>query len=1287
MGQSQVLLQGFESGGINGGPFGGMPAPTIVTGTGSNTSQVLRIDGNTTGQPWQGINLFLSPSVDLTTNKTLTMDVLSSTPITFLVKATTGAGFPAASVTHNGDGTWQTLSFTFNTSLDGQVANPTGTYSGFVIHAYWEVGRTQFFSPTTCPTPPRTFFVDNIREPSLLPPATVGTFSVPTKNAGDPNFFLTPPTSNNTSPFTYSSSNNAIANIINGNEVQVGVGGTCTITASQVSDGTFAATSTTATFEVISLSPPQPVGLVVNSPTSSSVFLACGPNNAGSGDVVYRLFYSPTATAPANPTTATQYTFGSTPGDGNGLSAFGFVLTGLNSGTPYTFWLYQYNTTLGLYSPPTAVTATTTSAASVPQPVGFVATDPRTSTSIRLAVGPNNLGGTIVYRLFYSPTATAPANPLTATQYAFGSTPGDGNGTAAFGFNIGGLTPATPYTFWLYQFNTATSVYSLPAIASNTTLNAPPVLIPPTTNAPVPTRNAANVVSIYSNTYSNVATNYNPFWGQSGFNSLNPSFEAVSGSGNTILHYSNFNYQGTELPATNLSDMEFLHVDLWTNAPSSYAIIQVSPINNGTGATETLVTINQNQGQWVSVDIPKAAFTGMTWDSVFQMKFAANGPGSTTPVDIYLDNVYFWKNPGVSTDATLSDLQVDAATVSGFSPSTQTYTYTVPFGTTTIPQITSATPSNGAAVAVINQATSLPGSATVVVTAEDDSVILTYTVNFGFPPPPAQPVGFVAQNPTPTTSFLACGPNNVDGNVIYRLFYSPTISAPANPLTATEYVFGSTAGDGNSVAPFGFVISGLAPSTNYTYWLYQYNTAEAQFSVPAIATLSTLCLPVNWYIDVDGDGFGVDSTVVTACTSPGATYVLAGGDCNDSNNTVYPGAPEVCYDGLDNDCDGTIDEGCTPIISVVQTAQCGSTLSSINQQIYANLVAGAQGYRFRVTDMSNMQVQTIDRNLRVFQLTQLTNYAFDRTYQVEVSIRYNNVWQPFYGAPCTVTTPATTTQVQAAQCGGTLTTISDVIYANNVPFATGYKFRITNLLTSAQEEVERPLRDIKMTQTSIAEFNSTYSVEVAVKNTNGLYLPYGPACNITTPSFPTTQLQLSQCDVTLTNPNTIIYADSYAGATTYRFKFTNTSLEYTYQFDKPLRSFALNTVPGLLPGETYSVQVSVEIGGVFGPFGKVCTLTTPGSARATETTKPALAFNAIVSPNPFGESFGLEVTVSTEETIQVKVYNMLGKLVESRDVDSTTINELQIGATYPSGVYNVIVSQGEEVKTMRVIKR
>ena len=138
----------------------------------------------------------------------------------------------------------------------------------------------------------------------------------------------------------------------------------------------------------------------------------------------------------------------------------------------------------------------------------------------------------------------------------------------------------------------------------------------PTTNAPTPTRLAANVVSVFSDAYPSIATNLNPGWGQSG--TVNPTFTVTAG--NNILAYTNFNYQGTEVTPTNLSTMEFLHVDVWCNAAPTSSVIQVSPINSGTGAAETLVTINHVQGQWYSVDIPKASFTGMTWSNIIQLK-------------------------------------------------------------------------------------------------------------------------------------------------------------------------------------------------------------------------------------------------------------------------------------------------------------------------------------------------------------------------------------------------------------------------------------------------------------------------------------------------------------------------------------------------------------------------------------------------------------------------------------------------------------------------------------------
>ncbi|GBL35369.1 hypothetical protein EMGBS15_09640 [Filimonas sp.] len=68
----------------------------------------------------------------------------------------------------------------------------------------------------------------------------------------------------------------------------------------------------------------------------------------------------------------------------------------------------------------------------------------------------------------------------------------------------------------------------------------------------------------------------------------------------------------------------------------------------------------------------------------------------------------------------------------------------------------------------------------------------------------------------------------------------------------------------------------------------------------------------TWYLDADGDGYSVGTPVVN-CVSPGAGYttnVLPFGDCNDNNAFVYPGATEICGNGIDENCNGQIDEGC-----------------------------------------------------------------------------------------------------------------------------------------------------------------------------------------------------------------------------------------------------------------------------------------------------------------------------------------------------------------------------------------
>lgn len=71
-----------------------------------------------------------------------------------------------------------------------------------------------------------------------------------------------------------------------------------------------------------------------------------------------------------------------------------------------------------------------------------------------------------------------------------------------------------------------------------------------------------------------------------------------------------------------------------------------------------------------------------------------------------------------------------------------------------------------------------------------------------------------------------------------------------------------------------------------------------------------------WYLDADNDGY-YTGTGVTSCVAPPTnsgykyTGLLGGQDCNDADAAVHPGAVEICGDGIDNNCDGYVDEGCT----------------------------------------------------------------------------------------------------------------------------------------------------------------------------------------------------------------------------------------------------------------------------------------------------------------------------------------------------------------------------------------
>jgi len=91
----------------------------------------------------------------------------------------------------------------------------------------------------------------------------------------------------------------------------------------------------------------------------------------------------------------------------------------------------------------------------------------------------------------------------------------------------------------------------------------------------------------------------------------------------------------------------------------------------------------------------------------------------------------------------------------------------------------------------------------------------------------------------------------------------------------------------------------------------------------------------NYYVDTDGDGYGA-GTAVSACSQP-AGYVTSNTDCNNSVASVNPGASEVCGNAYDDDCDGTVNEGCPTNLPGENPSNAISMATSVWPNCFSNV--------------------------------------------------------------------------------------------------------------------------------------------------------------------------------------------------------------------------------------------------------------------------------------------------------------------------------------------------------------
>ena len=140
---------------------------TVSTEQASTGANSLKIISNAAGSPWQGAQLLLQGAgLDLTTNKTITVDVWSEFPAGILAKVTVGGTAGTSAALHTGGSTWQTLTFNLDDESDGSgIAN--GVYTNLIFYPLWGPNLAVAYDgqagAVECSTPnPNTIYIDNI---------------------------------------------------------------------------------------------------------------------------------------------------------------------------------------------------------------------------------------------------------------------------------------------------------------------------------------------------------------------------------------------------------------------------------------------------------------------------------------------------------------------------------------------------------------------------------------------------------------------------------------------------------------------------------------------------------------------------------------------------------------------------------------------------------------------------------------------------------------------------------------------------------------------------------------------------------------------------------------------------------------------------------------------------------------------------------------------------------------------------------------------------------------------
>ncbi len=199
---------------------------------------------------------------------------------------------------------------------------------------------------------------------------------------------------------------------------------------------------------------------------------------------------------------------------------------------------------------------------------------------------------------------------------------------------------------------------------------------------------------------------------------------------------------------------------------------------------------------------------------------------------------------------------------------------------------------------------------------------------------------------------------------------------------------------GGTWSLLGYPVADRQDPTGMLVGTYTYTVGEGSTCTPSSSTLEIVRTEAAaYYLDADGDGFGDASQQVTLC-QPQSGYVTNGADCDDTDARRHPGAAEGC-DGIDNDCDGAVDEDevCTPT-GFSKRTNAGGPAVTLNGVAFEADNSYTTGFSYV---NSQMNVPTLYQTVRASNTPQYVIYRFPlEPGEYVVKLHFA---EPYYGAP------------------------------------------------------------------------------------------------------------------------------------------------------------------------------------------------------------------------------------------------------------------------------------------------